>query len=430
MQIDRLIFVCLCLLTWNMPASWAQFTIDIDLDAAPFQYVETQDDNRVSRLIADLKAGKNRLEYSEQRGYLTALIKALDIPASSQTLVFSKTSMQVRHISPRNPRAIYFNDDTYLGWIHGSSLVEISTVDPKLGAAFYTVDMMPWRAKIQRVNYDCLACHATSMTQGIPGHTVRSVMPGYDGQVEIQQQSYVTTDSSPFSERWGGWYVTGYHGEMRHMGNSYLRGGQLDTLHNGNRGSLRDEFETENYLLPTSDIVALLVLEHQTQMQNSFTKADFFVRQLLHEEPSQTLVDSEERRWQLSSIAREVVERLLFCQETQLTSPIRGSNAFAEEFVARGPMDARGRSLREFDLQTRLFKLPCSYLIYTPSFDALTPCLREEILRQLLAVLSDQDQSPSYSHLSTETRREILHILLQTKNDLPAEWVHFKQPSG
>src|SRR5690606_34679598 len=153
----------------------------------------------------------------------------------SQTLVFSKTSMQVRYISRRNPRAIYFNDDTYLGWINGSSVVEISTYDPHLGAAFYTVDMAPWRPKFERAGYDCLACHVTSMTGGVPGHTVRSVLPQFDGSVDSQKESFISSDTSPFSQRWGGWYVTGLHGEMTHMGNAYLRGGVLDTSRSSNR---------------------------------------------------------------------------------------------------------------------------------------------------------------------------------------------------
>ena len=242
--------------------------LDIDIERAPFQYSETDDDNRVSRLIEKLKSKEIKLEYSREHGYLRSLLQALEIPESSQVLVFSKTSLQVRYISRRNPRAVYFNDDTYVGWVNGSSLMEISTADPKLGTAFYTVDMMPWRAKIEQAYYDCLGCHATSMTQGVPGHTIRSVMPMIDGSVDAQDESFVTDDRSPLSQRWGGWYVTGLHGEMQHMGNAFLRSGTLDTRDNGNRMNLRDEFDTSNYLSPYSDIVALMVLEHQTQLHN------------------------------------------------------------------------------------------------------------------------------------------------------------------
>ncbi|MCA9138592.1 MAG: hypothetical protein KDB00_17595, partial [Planctomycetales bacterium] len=229
-------------------ASFAQ--LGIDIEKVPFEYSKTAAENRVTRLIDAINAKSVELEYSDENGYLRSLLKALEISESSQTLVFSKTSLQVRYISRRNPRAIYFNDDTYVGWVRGSSLMEISTADAKLGTAFYTVDMMPWRAKIKQAYYDCLACHATSMTKGVPGHTVRSVYPEVDGSVATQRDSFITDHSSPFAQRWGGWYVTGRHGEMRHMGNAFLRGGHLDTLDNGNRLSLWDEFDTHDYLSP------------------------------------------------------------------------------------------------------------------------------------------------------------------------------------
>src|SRR6056297_759226 len=156
---QRLIFILILILTGGLtPTTKAAAQLDLNLDIAdpPFDYVDTEDENPVSRLAAKLKSKEVKLEYTREQGYLKALLAELDIPESSQTLVFSKTSLQVQHISRRNPRALYFNDDTYVGWVRGSSLVEVSTADPKLGAAFYTVDMMPWRAKIERADYECL----------------------------------------------------------------------------------------------------------------------------------------------------------------------------------------------------------------------------------------------------------------------------------
>ena len=317
----------------------------------------------------------------------------------------------------RDEILIYFNDDTYVGWVRGSSLMEISTDDPKLGAAFYTVDMAPWRPNIKRAYYDCLGCHATSLTQGIPGHTVRSVFPSYDGTVDSQRMSFITDHSSPFAERWGGWYVTGRHGDMQHMGNAFLRGGSLDTHENGNRLSLSDEFDARDYLSPYSDIVALMVLEHQTQMHNTMTRADFSVRQLLYERVQSPPSDASDKELQaqLHLIAREVVERLLFCDETPLTSEVKGSVAFTGQFVQRGPHDSQGRSLREFNMKTRMFMYPCSYLIYSPAFDALSEALRSHIVSQLRDVLEGRDDSPKYGHLTSAMRRDILEILCETK---------------
>ena len=408
--------------------SGTQRTIDahlnIDIEQPPIEYSETEDNNAVSRLIQAIKSGETKLEYDDATGYLPALLEALDIPISSQVLVFSKTSMQVRYISRRNPRAIYFNDDTYVGWVRGSSLMEISTSDPRLGAAFYTVDMKPWRPDIERAYYDCLSCHTTSMTQGVPGHTVRSVLPHLDGSVNSQLQSYITDHSSPFSERWGGWYVTGRHGEMKHMGNAFLRSGQLDTRDNGNKLSLRDEFDTFDWLSPYSDIVALMVLEHQTQMHNAFTRASFTDRKLLFDlhknGPSEE--SKKELDLLLAQVAREVVKYLLFCDETQLTSEVKGSILFANQFTKRGPTDTRGRSLREFDLQQRLFRYPCSYLIYSSAFDGLEPELRKAIYNDLRNVLNGESRDPAFDHLSAEDRQAILEILRETKSDFPDSW--------
>jgi hypothetical protein len=396
--------------------STAAAQLHLDIEKPPFEYSDTEDNNRVSRLITKLESKEIKLEYTREQGYLRSMLAALDISESSQTLVFSKTSLQVRYISPRNPRAIYFNDDTYVGWVRGSSLMEISTTDPKLGAAFYTVNMMPWRPKVERAAYDCLGCHVTSMTQGIPGHTVRSVLPGVDGSVNVQKDSFITDHTSPFSERWGGWYVTGRHGDMQHMGNAFVRSGRLDTKKNGNRLSLRDEFNTSGYLSPYSDIVALMVLEHQSQMHNTMTHADFSVRKLQHERAQLETTPESEAEWpvQLRLIASEVIDRLLFCDETPLTGEVKGLMEFANQFTERGPRDRRNRSLREFDMKTRMFKYPCSYLIYSSAFAGLTEELRREVISQLLDVLEGRDKSPKYGHLTPTMRRDILEILRDT----------------
>ena len=190
----------------------------IDIEEPPIDYSKTQDDNLVTRLKARLESGKTTLKPDAHFGFLRPILKELDVSVTSQGLVFSKTSLQVEHIATRNPRAIYFNDDVYVGWVRGSNLIELSVSDAKLGAVFYSAEQRGSRLKIRRRDYDCLACHATSMTQGVPGHTVRSVFPRHDGSFDFRRKSFVTDHKSPFKERWGGWYVTGQHGDMLHMG--------------------------------------------------------------------------------------------------------------------------------------------------------------------------------------------------------------------
>lgn len=406
-----IVSACACLLSQD---SHAQF-VSVDLEDEPIQYSKTNANNRVSKLVEDLAKADTTWEYEDGKGYLSRLLKELGIPVSSQVLVFSHSSMQVQHISPRNPRAIYFNDDTYVGWIHGSPLVEISTNDPQLGAAFYTLRMSTGTPRIRQETHQCLACHSTSLTQGVPGHTVRSGYPTYDGAFDLRREAYVTDETSDFKQRWGGWYVTGLHGDLKHMGNAYLSSGVLDTTRNVNRQSLDDLFDVHIYITPRSDIQALMVLEHQTQMHNTFTRADFSVRSILHEHPLQ---DEAERAVQLRMIAKEVVDRLLFCNEFTLTSPITGSGDFQKAFLERGPADASGRSLREFDMRTRMFKYPLSYLIYSHAFDVLQPVLRREISQQLQQILEGQTQADEYSHLPMELREQIREIVRATKPGL------------
>lgn len=405
-----------------LPVDSVHSQLLIDIDKPPFNYSQTEASNRVSRLVDDLASEKRSLKYTASHGYLKSLLAALEISESSQTLVFSKTSLQVRFITRSNPRAIYFNDDTYVGWVRGSSLVEVSTVDPKLGAAFYLLEMDPQKPVLRKSTFDCLGCHSTAMTQGVPGHVVRSVYPTYDGKIHPQKKSFVTDDRSPFSERWGGWYVTGSHGDMRHMGNAFVRGEDIDTRNNGNRTDLKNDFDTSRYLAPYSDIVALMVLEHQSQMHNALTRAEFAMRQLQYEQDQagNPPVNKDELHQQIRAIAKPVVEQLLFSNEYRLTSPVSGREDFAKTFAGRGPVDSQGRSLRDFDLKTRLFKYPCSYLIYSDAFDSINPIVRNEIYAQLIQVLTAGGSDDAYAHLDRATKDSILQILRETKPELSA----------
>ncbi len=422
---------------------WVVAQTPVDIEAEPIVYSDTPAENRITRLIAKIQSGETVLEADGATGYLKSLLRELEVPSSTQTLVFSKTSMQVRYISRRNPRAIYFNDDTFVGWVRGAPVIELSTFDPKLGAAFYTLNARPGLSSsgfpqfsgsladdsqsdgspsddsnaklplIRQAKYECLSCHATSMTQGVPGHVVRSVVPDFDGSIAAQRDSYVTDHTSPFSERWGGWYVTGKHGSMTHMGNAFMKGGRLDVSASGNRLSLRDEFATYDYLSPYSDIVALMVLEHQTQMHNSLTRANFLVRRQVAEHAESEPSDEarEEFGAQLQLYARDLIDGLLFRDETKLEEPIKGSFLFTHEFKRRGKPDKQGRSLREFDLQSRIFKYPCSYLIDSPAFENLHPLLKPVVLSRLQRVLTEGVDADRYPHLDQETKTAIAEIL-------------------
>lgn len=401
-------------------------------ERAPIHYLTAEVHDRVAELSSKLDAGELELEYDADHGYLPSVLAALEIPASSQTLVFSKTSLQLHRISPRRPRALYFNDDVYVGWCQNGDVLEFAATDAKQGAIFYSLKQsLKEPPRLIRDRGQCLSCHASSRTQGVPGYVIRSVFVDAAGYAMLGTHTYTTDHSSPFDERWGGWYVTGRHGAMRHMGNVISREEGRDVITDRESGANRETLEglvnTNPYLTPHSDLVALMVLEHQTQMHNAIAAANYETREAVHQsaqmnelldrEPG-SISDSGERR--IDAAADRVLRYLLMCDEFQLSDTISGTSGFAEEFTARGIQDSEGRSLREFDLQSRLFRYPCSYLIHSPAFDGLPDVVRGRVLGRLAKVLTGRDRSSDFDHLSDADRLAILEILVATKPEFAA----------
>ncbi|MEM9825265.1 MAG: hypothetical protein AAF958_01690 [Planctomycetota bacterium] len=390
----------------------------------PIDYLNAEVHDPVAELARKLESGEVELNYDEKFGYLKSVLKALDISTESQTLVFSKTSLQLHRISPRRPRSLYFNDNIYVGFCQRGDVLEFASTDAKQGATFYTLSQdKSENPKFIRDKGGCLSCHASSRTQNVPGYLVRSVFPDAAGRPKLGSGSFTTDHTSPFKDRWGGWYVSGTHGKMRHMGNTICKGD--DTTFDRDLGAndldLSDDFRTSGYLTPHSDIVALMVLEHQTQMHNAIAAANYETRLALHQSyemnalldrPEGFVSDIASRR--IQSAATNVVKHLLFCDEFQLTDTVTGSTDFASQFEQRGKADSKGRSLRQFDLQMRLFRHPCSYLIHSDAFTALPNAVQIPILRQLKAVLSGQDDSKDYAHLTNQDRQAIDEILADT----------------
>jgi len=400
-----------------------------DFERAPIHYLTAEVNDPVSQLASKLVDGSVSLNYDPVHGYLPAVLKVLDVPISSQTLVFSKTSLQLNRISPRRPRALYFNDDIYVGYCQRGDVLEFATTDAAQGATFYTLKQdEEASALFVRDRGQCLSCHASNRTQNVPGYLVRSVFADRAGQAILGSGTFTTDHKSPFEQRWGGWYVTGSHGRMRHMGNTLFVDNSSDShdLESGaNMVSLEGIVSTEPYLSPHSDLVALMVLEHQTQMHNAIAAANYETRAALHqsfemnkllEREEGYISDSANRR--IDAVADRVLKYLLMCEEYELEDSVSGTSDFAREFEARGIRDSKGRSLRDFDLKTRLFKYPCSYLIYNAAFDGLPEEAKSRIASKLSDVVEGRDQSPDFKHLSTSMRAEILEILTTTKPEL------------
>ena len=412
-----------------------------DFEREPINYLTALTDNAVSRLEARLETGEARLEHDERRGYLKSLLTELDVPISSQTLVFSKTSLQRNRITPRTPRAIYFNDEVYVGFCQHGEVLELSAVDPALGAVFYTLSQEATDTpKPIRQNDNCLLCHGSSNTRNVPGHLVRSVYVDAGGLPVLSMGTHRVDHSSPIEKRWGGWYVTGSHGNQSHLGNLVITSTrQTEPVNNAagqNVLELDSRFKTSAYLSPDSDLVALMVLEHQAEAHNLLTRASFQTREALHAEAglNRDLKEPHEHRWdstttRIKHASDALVQYLLFSGEALISSKLKGTTSFADEFSQRGPRDSKGRSLRDFDLERRLFKYPCSYLIYSRSFDALPDEAKNVVFRRMWEILSGADCSREFAHLSDEDRTAILEILRETKPGLPAEW-NSEQPKS
>lgn len=405
----------------------------LEFEKEPVRYHETEATDPVAQLKTRLAAGEASLPYDEQFGYLPALLDALDIRQESQVLVFSKTSLQLHRISPRRPRAVYFNDTTYIGSVQFSDVIEISTTDAQLGGVFYTLRQDRESPRLVRDKGQCLTCHSSSRTKGVPGHLVRSVFAGSSGQPLFGSGTRLSDHTSQFSKRFGGWYVTGTHGDMRHMGNVQVldrtRPEYLDRERGANVTDLTELLDTSKYLQPTSDLVALMVLEHQTQMHNYITLANMETRAALHynsainkalERPADHLSESTQRR--IQSVAEKLVRYMLFSEEFKLQSPVAGVTSFADTFSARGPRDKQGRSLYQLDLDSRLLKYPCSWLIYSDAFDQLPTTVYDHVAHRLHEILTGDDTSEPFSHLTRTDRRAIREILEETKPTLAAAW--------
>ncbi|MES2605923.1 MAG: hypothetical protein V4603_13380 [Pseudomonadota bacterium] len=412
-------------------------------------YHESAVDNRIARLEKKLASGEVTLESRGNRGYLDSLLAALEIDPHSQTLIFSKTSLQYPLISAKTPRAIYFNDDTYIGWVQNSTIIEVMTVDAKVGTTFHVFNNIPDtlsdnKKPIESHAQRCLVCHdSTGATGGgVPLVLARSSLYSIN-DINLRDVSGVgnVTDKTPVSERWGGWYVTGLHGDQTHLGNIQLQGPEdlprVNELLRGNLSTLEGLFDTTPYPTPTSDIVALMVLEHQLAIQNQLGYVKFKAPAVL----SRTRFASGDggisaASWAdlpaagqraLGKMLDELVSLLLFKDAATFTAPIEGSPEYKSSFLASGPRDGAGRSLRDFDLQTRLFRYRLSYLVYSEAFDALPPYASDYVYQKLAAILEGRDSDPRFAYLTERERQDVLAILRDTK---PAILPYLAPPGG
>jgi hypothetical protein len=371
---------------------------DQSINHPAIKYLTADTNTVVDRLNAKLRDGAATLVFDEKTGYLKSVLDLLEVPVESQVLVYTQTSLQAQHIRMNNPRAIYFNDTVSVGYIRGAGLIEVMAQDANMGSIFYVIHQAPAQQPTFGRDQQCLRCHLSWDTLGVPGLSVLTTFPR---KSEMDYANGGAVDHyRPIEERWGGWYVTGKKVPPRHMGNLPLIMPKALATPLPARVSLEGQFDLGGYLTAYSDIAALMVLEHQAHFSNLVTRATWETRL------GETM--------RIAEAADTLVDYMLFVDEAKLTGPIEGSSGFAEKFTASGPKDAKGRSLRELDLKTRLQKYPLSYMIYSPAFRAMPDAPKNLVMGKIERVLSGEITGAKYSHLTPPVRAAIREILADT----------------
>ncbi len=382
----------------------------------------------IARLQEQINRGAVTLAFDSTFGFLPSLLRALDIPVSTQGLVFSRTSLQTDKIAPWSPRALYFSDDVYIGYVQESHFLEIASMHPSQGAVFYTLNQDGSKPPaFQREGRQCLMCHESKVTMGVPGLMTLSTISDRLGYPIMGVQDEPMSDATPLAQRYGGWYVTGSHGPAGHSGNvrspklnhevdKTRYRSQIDLTSESQRTTLADYFDTKAYLSGQSDLVALMVLVHQASVHNLVTRVHAAVAEARRQFPGDpdTVPGGLPATLALQTASRRLVQALFFDDEAPLSAEVSGSTSFVTDFVRPGPRDSQGRSLRDFDLRQRLFRYPLSFLVYSDGIRELPPVARKEVYGMIVAVVQGTANSPLKRPLDAATREAISGILRET----------------
>lgn len=378
--------------------------------------------DRVARLAARIGLGTVRLDHRGGGGYLASILEALDISPASQLLVFSRTGLQRDLTGPSTPRALYFDDSVIVGFVPGARYLEIAAQDPEQGVIFYTIAQSAAEPPRIERQTTCLTCHVSASTLEVPGVIARSIVVDKSGNPIPQLGFHLVDHRTPLRQRWGGWYVTGRYdapsyGGIGHMGNvttvfdPWL--GRATTSSNEAFVAWRDSNpERLGYLSAESDIVALLLFDHQMRAMNLLTRLNWESRVAGSE--------ADFSRGRLAELTATLADYLLFADEAPLPGQLTPPAGLASWLASRGPRDRAGRSLRELDLRQRLFRYGCSYMIYSEAFDGLPSRARRAVYLRIAAVLAGESTSTAAAQLDAPTRQATLEILRDTRPEFAA----------
>lgn len=409
-------FICL------LPAAASAVETAVSFKEPPHSYLQHTPQDRFAALKQKIEGGKAQIDSSSDKAFVASLLRELDVPVSSQLLVFSASSLQSGIINPRNPRALYFNEDTYVGYVPGGS-VEIISMDPEMGAIFYIFDRLSPGSIPQFTRSDrCFNCHAGNATRRVPGLIAESLLPMVSSGASLE--SYRSDEQGhqiPLEKRFGGWHLTGKHNlketHANLMGRS-LQGKGFEKLP-AEPGQL---WNADRHLRPTSDILPNLVHEHQLGFENRVFHAAYVMRQMLDEGRGRLPMSAKE---EVEKLADELARYILFVDEAKLPAQgIEGDPEFIREFQRnkRPAAGAGGASLKDFDLRNHIFKNRCSYMLYTESWLRLPKELKERVYYKMAEGLREQNPNPAYAHLAPTEKRTIRTVLKETLPGLPVWW--------
>ena len=384
------------------------------LDEHPaIQYATRPTTDRLAKLGQALDANSRSLTRDPQTGYLRSLLQALNLSEDSQLLVFSKTGVQSAYTSPKNPRALYFDASVVVGYVPGAPVIEMAAHDPQQGVVFYMLDQNAAAPRPVRV-VGCRSCHVSASTMYVPGIIARSNLVGDDGHVLPQTGSQEVTHRTPHPDRWGGWFVTTEkasipYAQRAHEGNITFSG-RGNTSNQVFVDWLDSAPETRGYLSSSSDIATLLVFDHQAHAMNLLTRLNWEAR---------AAADQTTPSADVIALVNELADYLLFVGEAPPLVQLVPLPGFEKDLEARTPKDRQGRSLGQLDLDRRLMRYPCSYMVYAEAFDGLPSGVKNAVYRRMIEILSGADRQPKYARLSAGDRRAVLEILRDTKPDFP-----------
>tara|TARA_Y100000766_G_scaffold146084_1_gene125483 strand:+ start:1025 stop:2311 length:1287 start_codon:yes stop_codon:yes gene_type:complete len=419
------------LLLCSTLTGFSQFYNDYELE--PHGYFSKDAKDPVTLLMKRVQRGEVLIKEPNGKPLVERLLRELGLNKDTQVLVFSRTSLQRREVSYSNPRALYFNESVYLGWMPNGR-IEIASFDPELGPIFYFQrELDDASSPLLARSRSCLGCHAGDATNFLPGSLGRSVYPDKSGRSLRSIDDYRRSGHHiPLHDRYGGWFVSGNHGAMRHMGNAIAsrEGGKItiDREQFANLEKLDRFFSTEAYPAPGSDIAALLVFDHQVTMHHRLVEAAYRARQSLFDsklDPKETDVSKLSKGRSIDEFLEgrdKVVDYLLFRDETPIPK-VSCDPAFQRAFSANRIADSRKRSLKDLRLDGRIFENRCSYMIYSPTFDQFPPMLKGAIYARIHEILTSPKPVEGFDYLGKDEKRRILEILHETKEDLPPGWL-------